>query len=224
MSAAAPLDAVAAWTAGCGLDGLLCCTGIPGTVGGAIVGNAGAWGRQVADVLASVRLMDRAGAERDVGPADLGFGYRRSRLQAGDDIVVSARFRLERAGAESLLAERERILGERAARHPDPSREPCIGSIFRNMEPTSAAGRRQAAGWFLDRAGAKSLRVGGAFVFPRHANIIVKGEGCRSQDVFTLAQMMKAAVKERFDLDLVREVRFLGPFDGAEDSPVDRFF
>ncbi len=68
------------------------------------------------------------------------------------------------------------------------------------------------------------MEVGGARVFARHANIIVGGPGCTAQDVYDLARLMAAAVKDRFGLELIREVRFLGPFRGAQDCPPDRFF
>jgi UDP-N-acetylmuramate dehydrogenase len=221
---AVALDALARYTMQEGWEGLMCCTGIPGTVGGAIAGNAGAWGRQIGDVVDQVELIDRRGVRRTVGPEGLGFAYRRSQLQQGSEIVVSARFRLAAGDAAALAEERERILGERAARHPDLCVDPCIGSIFKNLEPTSAAGRRQAAGWFLEQAGAKSMRVGGAVVFERHANIIVKRAGCTAQDVFDLAGRMAAAVKARFGIELVREVRYLGRFRGGPDPVPDSYY
>jgi len=218
------LDALARDTVEQGLDGLMCCTGIPGTVGGAIVGNAGAWGRQVADRLVGVELMGGDGKTRIAAPGELGFAYRRSRLQEGGHIVVAARFALEPKPSEALREERVDILRERAERHPDLRVQPCNGSFFRNIEPTSAAGQRQAAGWFLERAGAKGMRVGGAKVFERHANIIVREPGCTAQDVYDLAQRMRAAVKAKFNIDLVREVRLLGAFRGAPPPPRARFY
>ena len=207
-----------------GLDGVTTCSGIPGTVGGAIVGNAGAFGKQIGDVLESVEVMNAAGDVYRVAGPDLAFAYRRSRLQQSGEVVVSARLRLHPADRAGLLEERESLLALRREKHPDWRREPCIGSIFRNIEPTSAAGRRQAAGWFLEEAGAKELRVGGAYVYPKHANIIIKGKDGTARDVFELSRLMAQAVRDRFELDLVREVRFLGRFPQAPDKPADRFF
>lgn len=218
------LDELAAFTSTAGLEGLMCCTGIPGTVGGAIVGNAGAWGRQIADVLESVTLLNATGRVHVASPEALNFAYRRSGLQQAGDIVLNARFRLMPAPPDRLAEERRDILAKRAERHPDLRTQPCIGSFFRNIEPTSAAGRRQAAGWYLERAGAKKMRVGGARVFERHANIIVKEENGTAQDVYDLASMMQAVVKEMFQIELVREVRFLGPFRGEEGAPVATFY
>lgn len=223
VPACAPLDAVAGRLARAGWDGLLCCTGIPGTVGGAVVGNAGAWGDQIGDHLVSIRLLRPDGERVEVGPADLAFAYRRSILQTSGDIVLSVRLRVEPGDPGRLLAKRDEILAARSARHPDLRTHPCIGSVFRNIEPTSAAGRRQAAGWYLEQAGAKSLRVGGARVFERHANIVVKGPECTAQDVCDLMRRMAAAVQEKFGMRLVREVRFLGPFAGEPKAPPAAF-
>ena len=74
-----------------------------------------------------------------------------------------------------MAQERAEILKKRAEKHPDLATQPCAGSFFRNIEPTSKAERRQASGWFLEEAGGKNLKVGGAYIFEKHANIIIKG-------------------------------------------------
>jgi len=196
------------------LAGLESLSGIPGTVGGAIVGNAGAWGKQIGDVLTSADLISPAGRKKTAQSADLHFTYRDSILKKTGDMVASAKLSLHKGDARALLEEREKILAERRSKHPDLRCEPCAGSFFRNVEPTSKAGKRQAAGWFLEEAGGKKLKVGGAVIFPMHANIIIKSNGCRSQDVHDLSLQMARIVKEKFDLDLVREVRFVGKFRG----------
>lgn len=224
VSACDELDALALYCAEEGLEGLGCCSGIPGTVGGAIVGNAGAWGKQIGDVIESVILVLPGGELTQVGAEQLEFGYRRSRLQSLPAWVAGVRFRLREAPAAGLLAERREILKKRAERHPDWRECPCAGSIFRNLEPTSAAEQRQAAGWFLEQAGAKAMRVGGARVFERHANIIVKEAGCTAQDVRDLAALMTEAVRARFGFELVREVRYLGPFRGETPPSCGGFY
>ena len=209
------LDHVAKFAAEAGLSGFVNTSGIPGTVGGAIVGNAGAFGWQVGDALEKVRLLAPNGQIREAANADLGFRYRHSDLRDAGEIVLDATFALEAGGSpDELLVERQRILDLRAGKHPHLADDPCAGSFFRNIEPTSAAARRQASGFFLEQVGAKEMRVGGARVFPKHANIIIKGDdSCRAQDVLDLSTQMAAAVKERFDLDLVREVRPTGAFE-----------
>lgn len=213
VSAATPLDELARFTVEQGIAGFVCCSGIPGTVGGAIVGNAGAFGEQIGDQVVSVTLLNRLGVARLVAAAELGFAYRRSGLQPSDYIVLSARLRAVRGDAAALRARRDEILALRAAKHPDWRKTPTAGSFFKNIEPTSKAEKRQAAGWFLEQAGAKDFRVGGARTFDRHANIIIAEPGCTAADVLALSKQMAAAVKAKFDFDLQREVRLLGTFE-----------
>ena len=214
VSGSTLLDALAQYALAQGLEGLNYTAGIPGTVGGAVVGNAGAFGKQVGDVLDSVLLLDKKGVKREAKPESLGFRYRHSNLKETGDIVLGARFHLGPGNKTALVKEREEILETRRQKHPDLNRYPCAGSFFRNVEPTSAAEKRQAAGWFLEQAGAKDMRVGGAVIFSKHANIIIKSDGCLSQNVFDLSNLMAKAVKEKFNLALVREVRLIGSFEG----------
>jgi len=214
VSGSTDLDSLALYAAEHGLEGLNCTTGIPGTVGGAVVGNAGAFGRQVGDVLKTAKLMTSNGDVKDVSAESLGFSYRYSNLKDSGDIVVTACFQLRDGNKEQLLSERAEILATRKARHPDLKENPCAGSFFRNIEPTSKAGKRQAAGWFLDAAGGKQLGYGGAKIFEKHANIIIKSDQCTSQDVYELSQKMQRIVKDKFDLELIREVRLVGQFGG----------
>lgn len=209
-----PLAALADWSVEEGLEGLVFATGIPGTVGGAIAGNAGAFGEQMADRLLSLRVADRQGRVRDAKPGEFAFRYRTSSFRESGAVVVSARFSLRPGDRGALRAEHDRILAFRLDRHPDWKTTPTAGSFFRNIEPTSAASRRQAAGWFLDQAGARDLRVGGAAVFHKHANILVKADfSCTARDVLELSRRMAEAVWTRFQIRLVPEVRALGGFD-----------
>lgn len=195
-----------------GLAGINYASGIPGTVGGAVVGNAGAFGQQIGDCLVKVTLLSRDGQKRVVKQNELDFAYRHSRLKETDDIVLDVTLAMTPANRGHLLTQRQEILELRHEKHPDLNVHPCAGSFFRNIEPTSKAGQRQAAGWFLDDAGAKNLKVGGAQIFEKHANIIVKSEGCTAEDVFALSEQMARLVKDKHGLDLVREVRFVGKF------------
>lgn len=218
VSGSTSLDALALYAAENGLQGINYCSGIPGTVGGAVVGNAGAFGKQIGDVLASVLLLNPASFKRTAGREDLQFSYRHSALKETDDIVVSVELALQPGDREQLLKERTDTLALRASKHPDLKVYPCAGSFFRNIEPTSKAGHRQAAGWFLEQAGAKDLRRGGAVIFEKHANIIVKADGCKAQHIYELSQDMARLVKEKFNLELVREVRFVGKFAGMPEE------
>lgn len=215
------LDDLAVYAAKAGLGGINYCSGIPGTVGGAVVGNAGAFGKQVGDVTKAVTLLDKNGKRRKALPDTLGFSYRHSALKDTGDVVLSVEFGLFPASSDDLFKERQEIIAIRKEKHPDLAKEPCAGSFFRNIEPTSKAGKRQATGWFLEEAGGKDLRHGGAAIFSKHANIIIKTDGCLAQDVFELSKAMQRIVKEKFDLDLVREVRFVGRFKGMPEGSPD---
>lgn len=199
-------------------EGLNYASGIPGTVGGAIVGNAGAFGRQVGDSLKSVTLFDGNGKKRTAKPENLNFSYRHSRLKETGDIVLEAVFELKPGHRQDLEKERQEILNVRKEKHPDLKTHPCAGSFFRNVEPTSKAERRQAAGYFLEQAGVKDFKAGGACIFEKHANIIVKGKDCTAQNVYDLSLKMGKAVFEKFGLTLVREVRLAGPFHDMPSS------
>lgn len=111
-----------------------------------------------------------------------------------------------------MRKERERIMELRRSKHPDWRAMPCAGSVFRNVEPTSAADRRQAAGWFLEEAGAKDFAVGGAHLFEKHANIIIADESATANDVFELTEKMIGAVQKKFGFELAREIKLLGDF------------
>lgn len=224
VSGSTELDALALYCVNEGLEGLNYTTGIPGTVGGAVVGNAGAWGKQVGDVLRSVTLLQMDGSRKEADQDYCGFQYRHSRLKETGDILVSVRFSLTEGDPVALARERADILKKRAEKHPDLSTHPCAGSFFRNVEPTSNADRRQAAGWFLEEAGGKNLRVGGAQIFEKHANIIIKGPNCTAQDVYNISQKMIGLVREKFGFDLVREVRFVGKFNTSKNHNEHRIW
>lgn len=194
-----------------GLDGLTWAVHIPGTVGGAVVGNAGAHGGCIADVLEKVTLMDADGHVRDVGPDALAYSYRSSRLKAAvasgepTPVVMSATFRLTPKPAAALLARAERFVAYRRETQPA---EPSVGSIFRNPEG-------DFAGRLMEAAGLKGRRVGGAMISPVHANFIVNIEQGTAADVETLMREAREAVLARFGVLLVPEIVFLGDWPEA---------
>ncbi|RMD83527.1 MAG: FAD-binding protein, partial [Lentisphaerae bacterium] len=180
-----PFDALAAFCAERGYAEGVEASGIPGTVGGAVAGNAGAFGWQIGDNVVSVDLCDDEGNMLTYSRDECEFTYRHSCLRERRFAVLGVLLRFSRANPQQCCRRREEILALRHEKHPDLTRYPCAGSFFRNLEPTSAAGRRQAAGYFLEQVGAKAFREGGAGVFERHANIIVKLQAtCRAMDVY----------------------------------------
>jgi UDP-N-acetylmuramate dehydrogenase len=217
VSGGMPLDALVQQLMERGIGDLTFCSGIPGTVGGAVAGNAGAFGRQIGDALLEAEVLFPDGSRRTLSATELGFAYRHSALRAQGAVVLRAVLGVESVDRDALQARRDEIMTFRKTHHPDWRVTPCAGSFFRNIEPSSAAERRQAAGWFLDQAGARQMRVGGARVFEKHANIIIAEPGCKAQDVYALSEQMKAAVRSRFGLELVREAQLIGAFDYGSD-------
>lgn len=212
VSGNALLDALVVSCIDQGVGDLSFCSGIPGTVAGAIVGNAGAFGRQIGDLVESVDVLERDGSHRELTADDLEFDYRTSKLKQTGGVVLSTRLRLEQQKKSVMQTERERILRLRRDKHPDWRLSPCAGSVFRNIEPTSAGERRQAAGWYLEAAGAKDFVVGGARLYEKHANIIIAEQNATAQDVYRLTEKMAEAVSQQFGIQLQREIKLVGNF------------
>ncbi len=210
VSAGTALDALARFAAEEGLAGLGFASGIPGTVGGGICGNAGAFGAALGDAVARVEVLTRTGEKKFLARGDLEFGYRQSSLQNMGAVVVQAWFRTTPGDRARLLAEQAEILAMRREKHPDWRVLPTAGSFFKNLPPAAPGGPRQPAGRLLEQAGAKQMRTGGAYVFEKHANIVIAGPGATARDVARLAERMAAAVKEACGVDLEPEVRFWG--------------
>jgi UDP-N-acetylmuramate dehydrogenase len=186
-----------------GLTGLEFLAGIPGTVGGAVYGNAGAYGWSIGDVLESADLLFPGDGRKTASRDALAFGYRDSALKKGGGIVLSAVLVCspgDRAESEARIRD---ILEKRWVKHP-PVGTPCAGSYFKNS--CSASGTRIAAGQLLDQAGARGLAVGDAAVSDTHCNFIVNKGNARSADVLALAGILKEKVFQKFGVRLEEEV------------------
>lgn len=217
VGAGLPFDDLIAWSLAEGLVGLEFASGIPGTVGGAVVGNAGCYGHEIGSFVREARLLGTDGRIRTVGPRDLAFAYRTSALKRGGDILLDVVLQLRRGDAAAAGERRREHLADRRRKHP--TIEPSAGSWFRNLPPAAPEGRRVAAGRLLEAVGAKAMRVGDAAVFARHANIVINLGRATAADVDALVGRMRAAVRERFGVELREEVRRLrwlpaaaGPF------------
>jgi UDP-N-acetylmuramate dehydrogenase len=192
-----------------GLSGIEFAVGIPGSIGGAVCGNAGAYGSSIGERLVEAEVWTPECGVRRVGPAFFDFAYRDSVLKHGEGIVLSATFRVEPGDPGRIEAALKANLKRRWERLPPPEL-PCAGSFFKNLPPEHPGEHRRAAGLFLERAGAKGLRVGGAQVYEKHANIIVNTGGATARDVRALAGQMKNLVQQRFGITLEEEARYLG--------------
>lgn len=188
------------------LQGLEFAAGIPGTVGGAVFGNAGAFGRCIGEVLEEAVLITQNGGRLRVGKAHLDFGYRYSSLKREHWTLVEAFFRLEKGDREKIKAGIEENLERRKSRHPS-IKTAYAGSYFKN--PVLVDGTKASAGFLLDKVGAKGMRVGGAAVYPGHANFIINLGQATAADVLELARLLKERVKAGFGVELEEEVIYL---------------
>lgn len=179
------------------LSGLEAFSGLPGTLGGAIAGNAGCFGTETADVLDSVELFDpEIGTIRWVTPDFFEFRYRWSRLKAQPGMVVTrARLRLCPGPTQGRTA--ADILALRRTKQP-PGK--TGGSFFKNPTPDQPAGR------LIDECGLKGLKIGGAQISPKHGNFFMNMGGATAADFLALKERAQAAVQERFGLELQPEV------------------
>ncbi|MCX6567048.1 MAG: UDP-N-acetylmuramate dehydrogenase [Candidatus Aminicenantes bacterium] len=202
-----PLSDLTSFCRDRGLGGMEFLAGIPGTVGGAVFGNAGAFGRSIGELLTETVLMNSSGVERrGVPPGDLEFGYRDSRLKRTREIVLSADFRPIPGEKSAVASCMDAYLALRAERHP--ARDMAYaGSYFKN--PLGPDGKRTAAGKLLEQVGAKQLTVGGAAVYHGHGNFIFNRGDATAADIRQLAAILKARVKDRFGVGLEEEVIFL---------------
>lgn len=222
-----PYAALGIKTATMGYTGLEFAATIPGMVGGAVVGNAGAYGRETKDALTSLRIVQAQGDTTlavDIPARELAYSYRESRLKREPWIVVTATFMLARA--EQGQSPLERIEESRLRRkETQPVGVKCEGCFFKNATPSQEelsahpelrslvdSFGRISAGRLLDLAGAKALRVGGASVSSLHANFVIS-EGATADETIALVRRMRALVQKRFGVTLENEVRLIGfPF------------
>jgi len=196
-----PTAHVAAVAARHGILGLEWMATVPGTVGGAVHGNAGAFGTETADVLVDAELMDLNGDSWVATNEQLGFAYRTSALQGTPVVVVRTRFRGTPGDRDTAVRRIKEMANERAAKQP--LAQPNTGSIFRNP-PGDHAGR------LIDAAGLKGRRVGGAMVSEKHANFIVNTGEATARDILDLMWICRREVRERSGIDLVPEVEVVG--------------
>jgi UDP-N-acetylmuramate dehydrogenase len=211
--AAVTINGLVRWTITHGCAGLEAWAGTPGTVGGAIFGNAHFSGRLIGDLVEGVRLASRRGAIDDVAAADMAFGYDRSRLQSSGEILLSAVFRVSPGDAAALRETARRSLAYR--KRTQPLDTPSAGCIFQNPQPGRDAVPGDlpwSAGALVDRAGLKGFAIGGARVSPTHGNFIVNEGGATAGDIRQLIDRCRAVVRERFGVELLEEIVCLGDF------------
>ena len=184
-----------------GLSGLEFAYGIPGTVGGAVYMNAGAYGGEVADCIVSVKYLDKSGEVKIAAKEDMNFGYRKSVFQQNGGIVLSAVFSLKAAPLEEINEKMNGFLARR--KEKQPLNFPSAGSVFRRPEGNFA-------GTLIEKSGFKGVSVGGAMVSEKHAGFIVNTGGATSEDVKTLIEKIQEKVFKDSGIKLQREVIYIG--------------
>jgi UDP-N-acetylmuramate dehydrogenase len=186
-----------------GLGGFEFASAIPGTAGGGVRMNAGAYGREWREVLIDATVVDADGV-RTLDADALDLAYRHSGLAAGE-VVARVRFALEPREPGAIKEHVAELLAQRKATQPTNKR--TFGSVFKN--PTGEPG----AGRLIEEAGLKGHRIGGAVISPRHANFIENAGGATSADALALMAEARRRVHERTGIVLEHEVRFLGPLE-----------
>ncbi len=210
-----------------GLSGLEFAVGIPGTVGGALVSNAGAYRANIGDLVTGLEVVE-GGQRRQVGPEWLEFSYRDSCLRRGtrQGVLVSVTLRLTPDDPFAIYARASEFQRQRRMKQPPG---PSAGSFFKNVYDRALAERmptlpeemKQAgvvpAGYLITEAGLKGETIGGAWVSPMHANFLMNRCGASAQDLRKLAELVKRRVHDRFGVLLEEEVLYLGDWGEAEN-------
>lgn len=188
-----------------GLTGLEFFRGIPGTLGGAVVMNAGAYGSETADVLISVRCLDRSGQDIRIPATEIDFGYRRTSLSP-DLLIVGAVIQGTPAEPQTIAENMSKIV--EAREESQPLRTRTGGSTFKNPDVDQAAGRK--AWQLIEEAGCRGLTIGGAQVSEKHCNFLINTGVATSEDLESLGEEVRRRVKQATGVDLEWEIRRLG--------------
>ncbi|MFO7866002.1 MAG: UDP-N-acetylmuramate dehydrogenase [Candidatus Aminicenantes bacterium] len=189
-----------------GLGGAEFLAGIPGTLGGAVSGNAGAFDHAIGELISQAVLLKKNGSIRTVGRGYFQFGYRDSLLKKTGEVVLEAVLELGKKECRLVRDEVNRVLAARKGKHP-PWGIACAGSYFKN--PVLPSGKKVPAGYLLEKSGAKKLKVGDAEVYRKHANFIINKGNASCRDVRALAEEMRRRVKNKFHFNLEEEVIYL---------------
>jgi UDP-N-acetylmuramate dehydrogenase len=184
-----------------GLGGLEFLAGIPGTVGGAAVMNAGAFGKDMGSMVKEIQILTDEGALVVKDRPQLKFSYRELAIPKGA-MILGVRFELDKEDPESISQRVEDYVARRKAKQP--LEYPSGGSVFKNP-PNDYAGR------LIEEAGLKGRRIGGAMISPKHANFIVNTSNARADDILALIDLVREKVKEGSGIELEPEIKVVGP-------------
>lgn len=189
-----------------GLSGLENLAGLPGTIGGAIAGNAGAYGSNISENLLSVTVMKRDGRIENLEKTNLHFEYRHSNISEDLMVVLEAKFAFDRKDTSLLKTVCDERVADRKRKHPDYRQIPTAGSFFKNP---FIAHTRVSAGKLIAEAGCTNLRVGGATQWHLHPNILINDRNATTSDVLELSAMIKSQVLKVHGVELENEVKVI---------------
>lgn len=205
-----------------GLAGLETLAGIPGTVGGAIFGNAGAYGREISDSLIKIKIFNEEKLSW-LPKKECGFNYRESIFKKRPAwIILGAEFKLKKASSLYLTKKSKEIITLREKKYKPGIR--CAGSIFKNILSVSSVGKKLMgrippekiikgkipAGYLLEQVGANGMKMGGISVAKHHGNLIVNNNRGTARDAKMLIEVLKKKIKNRYGVELEEEVQYLG--------------
>jgi UDP-N-acetylmuramate dehydrogenase len=182
------------------LTGFEFCSGIPGSVGGAVWMNAGAYGREMKDVIESVTVINADGVRKIMKKENISFSYRKTSFPA-DTIILKAGFKLEKGECRKIKEKINDILQSRQEKHP--LEFPSAGSIFKNMPG-------QPAGKLIEDLGLKGITAGGAQISSKHANFIINRGNATASDILTLIELVQFRAKQEKGVNLETEVVVIG--------------
>jgi UDP-N-acetylmuramate dehydrogenase len=208
------INGLVRWLVGQGLAGLEAWAGTPGTVGGALHGNAHFKGVNIGDLVREVRVLTPSGELATLPASAMAFGYDSSRLQTSGEIATSAVFTVSTGTPDALRAVARASLAYR--KRTQPLDVPSAGCIFQNPDPARDRvpdGIPWSAGALVDRAGLKGTTLGGARVSPVHGNFIVGDGAATARQIRALVERCQREVAERFGVALREEIVYLGEFD-----------
>lgn len=185
------------------LEGFEFASGIPGTIGGAVFMNAGAYDGEFKDIVSWVRVMDMAGNLKEYPASEMDFAYRHSKLHDTQEIVISCGLALKKGNYEAIKAKTDDLTQKRTTKQP--LQLPSAGSTFKRPEG-------YFAGKLIDDAGLRGLKLGGAQVSELHCGFVVNVDNATCKDVTDLIATIQKVVMDRFGVKLETEVRYLGDF------------
>ncbi len=203
-----PLEQLVEFTVENGFEGFEELSGIPGSVGGAIFGNAGAFGKEIKDLIDEVYFVDFYGKVHKKNRENINFSYRWSEFKKNYSFVLKAVFKVKKGDKSKIKIRREEILNLRRKKlPPPPPKVKSAGSFFKNI--LLSDGKKVSVAKLIDQLGLKGYRVGGAMVSEKHANFLINTGNARCEDFVKLSSIIKEKIKRNYGFEIEEEVVFV---------------